>query len=125
MLTDQQQITCKDLADWLRNRELHSHPFVLINACQGGQMRTLFYQTVAAELLRRKAACLIGSQIDMPAIVASEFAQRFFSMWLKTGTKAGPIMRDVASDLLTHFRNPLGLAYSMYRGIDCLLTPIT
>ena len=65
-----------DIAYSLGSRDLEWNPLVLLNACQGGQMTTLFYKTLAATLLERKAVGLVGPQIDMPAVFAAEFRAR-------------------------------------------------
>jgi hypothetical protein len=125
-LTDGEPIADTDLRFWLRSSlELKSHPLVFINACQGGQMTTMFYQTIAKQFLNNKAVGLIGSQIDIPAEFAAEYALRLFSEFLKVSNTSsnkvclGPLVRQLARDFIDQHNNPLGLVYSLYRGIDC------
>lgn len=122
-LTDGKPICHTDIQYWRRGLgSLDSHPLVFINACQGGQMHTLFYKTLAIEFLKQEATGLIGSQIDVPALFAAEYAQRFFkrfSDWTDTPVRIGPLMRDLAWEFVRKECNPLGIAYSLYRGADC------
>jgi hypothetical protein len=66
-LTDRLAITGSDIALWRKTRDFKSRPLVFINACQGGQMTTMFYETMSAKFLEHQAIGLIGSQIDIPA----------------------------------------------------------
>jgi hypothetical protein len=131
-LSDGERITASNLRFWLNTRGLRSKPVVFINACQGGQMTTLFYKTVAAEFLRQQAAAVVGAQIDIPAIFAAEYARRFFQRLFRHRThkrlrgraherKLGFIMRTLAREFVHKHHNPLGFAYSLYHGIDCCL----
>lgn len=130
-LTDAMEIKDSDLKFWLGKKNgknaLLTHPFVFINACQGGQMTTLFYQTLAAEFLKQKAVGLVGSQIDIPALFAREYAKQFFSKLLNPAdgpVHVGPLMRDLTQEFVSKYHNPLGLAYSLYRGLDCFVESI-
>ncbi|MFL6334717.1 MAG: hypothetical protein ACJ754_15510 [Pyrinomonadaceae bacterium] len=127
-LSDGEPITGNDIAYWLRaRRELPSHPLVFINACQGGQMTTLFYQTIAAQFLRQKAVGLVGCQIDIPAPFAAEFARRLLSEFIDSRSPApekvrlGPLLNRLTRELMDVHHNPLGLVYSLYRGADCYI----
>lgn len=127
-LTDAVEIKDSDLRFWLGKSgkdALSPNPFVFINACQGGQMTTLLYPTtLAAEFLKQKAVGLVGSQIDIPALFAREYAERFFDKLLNTThgpVRVGPLMRDLAREFISKHHNPLGLVYSLYRGADCFV----
>lgn len=124
-LSDGEPITAEEIAFWLKRRDLESNPLVFVNACQGGQMTTLFYQTLAAELLKRKAVGLIGAQVDVPAIFATEYCQRFFQAFLNgeggSRVRVGPLMRELGQEFFQKYANPLGLVYALYRGADCFL----
>jgi len=125
-LTDPELIYATDLNFWRRrsNGILPSHPLVFINACQGGQITNLFYRDVAAEFLKQQAIGLVGSQIDIPAIFAREFAKRFFQELLdiqNAPVRVGPLMRGLTREFIDTYHNPLGMAYSLYRGADCFV----
>jgi hypothetical protein len=122
-LTDGEPIRTVDVENWLDGRSLPSRPFVFINACQGGQPKTIFYETLALLLLKRKALGLIGAQIDLPVLFAEEYARRFFQAFLDPPDSGalpiGPLMRDLTRQFIDAHRNPLGLVYSLYHGLDC------
>jgi hypothetical protein len=124
-LTDGVNITGQDIANWLRERNLASSPIVFINACQSGQMTTIFYQTLAAELLKRQAAGLIGTQITVPAVFAQAFSMEFFEKFLNSPedekVRVGPLLRGLTRSFILTYKNPLGLIYSLYRGLDCFV----
>jgi len=125
-LSDPELIYATDLNFWRRrsNGILPSHPLVFINACQGGQITNMFYRDVAAEFLKQQAVGLVGSQIDIPAIFAREYAKRFFQRLLNTQNtpvRVGPLMRELTREFIDTYHNPLGLAYSLYRGADCFV----
>lgn len=113
-----EDITVGDIEYWLKNRALESNPVIFINTCQGGQMASLFYRSFAAEFLRRQANCVIGAQVDVPAVFAAEYAQRFFAEFLKGKRRVGELVRDLAWQFLDTYKNPVGLIYSLYSGAD-------
>jgi hypothetical protein len=117
-----QPITPSDIKYWFRDRTegMESEPVVFINACESGQMASLFYHGFAPELLKRKAKCVIGSQIDIPVVFAPEYAKLFFNAFF-SGRPIGGIIRDLAWKFLHEHKNPLGLTYSLYRGADAYL----
>jgi len=67
--------------------------------------------------------CLIGPQVDVPPLFAYEYAHRFFKEFLQHGTRIGDIVRNLARDLADGCENPLGIAISLYRGLDTHLAP--
>lgn len=118
-------VSVSDFQLWSgQNPKLPTSPLIFINACQGGQMTTIFYQTLAAELLGQGAVGLVGAQIDLPAVFAMEYAQLVFSKFLARDqgrVRLGPLLREVTRRLWDDHNNPLGLVYSLYRGADCFV----
>lgn len=117
------KIDITDIRDWIAQRFGENRPLVFINACCGGQLDTLLYNnfTFATEFLDRGAACVIGPQIEVPAIFAGEYGRRFFEAFVaddRKATKAGPLMRELNREFWKR-RNPLGLVYSLYASADC------
>jgi hypothetical protein len=59
----------------------------------------------------------------MPVGFACEYARRFFSAFLTPAPPAkvrvGELVRNLAREFLRDHHNPLGLVYSLYRGLDC------
>ena len=134
ILSDGEQVCARDLNDWADGK-LPTSPLVFINACQGGQMTTMFYQTFASALLNLGAVGLIGAQIDIPAVFAVEYGKRILSEFLRrpdtdrpkspssrgSRPRLGCIMSGVNRRLFDQHRNPLGLVYSLYYGVNCFI----
>jgi hypothetical protein len=126
-------INANDFKAWSewdgRQAILPSNPFMLFNACQSGQLRSLFYESFAFKLLDLRARGLLGPQIDIPSVFAEEYAKRFFDRLLKTDNarnervasidgRVGDIVRTLAREFREQ-NNPLGLVYSLYKGAEC------
>lgn len=106
------------------DKPLPTSPLIFINACQGGQMQTLFYKSFAVTLLGQGAAGLIGAQIDVPAVFAAEYGERVFGAFFKKGKEPvlmGPLLKKVNRAMWDDHNNPLGLVYSLYRGVNCFI----
>ena len=98
-------------------------PLIFINACRGGQLGTLVRQnfTFASQFLEQGAISVIGPQIEVPAVFAGEFGNRFFTAFMQRAEeppRAGLILRDLTREMWRH-NNPFGLVYSLYAGADC------
>jgi hypothetical protein len=116
-------IEAAEIQQWVNPRKLDSQPFIFFNACQTGQMRSLFYENFALKLLDLHARGLIGPQIDMPTQFAEDYATKFFVEFLKRRDskepRVGEIIRTLARKYWDDAHNPLGLAYSLFKGADC------
>ena len=114
-----------DFQRWADGEKLSSNPLIFINACQGGQMTTMFYESFAVELLKEGAAGLVGAQIDVPAVFAVEYAKQVFEKLFERSNdpkiRLGQIIKEVNRKLFDNSQNPLGLVYSLYRGADCFV----
>jgi Peptidase family C25 len=123
VLTDD-AVTAFDFEAWAAGKDLPNSPFIFINACQGGQMQTMFYKSFAVELLRQGAAGLVGAQIDVPAVFAAEYARQVLEKFFSKGkdrVRMGPLLREVNQNMWDTHNNPLGLVYSLYRGVNCFI----
>jgi hypothetical protein len=119
------EIKASDFEDWADgDKPLPTKPLIFINACQGGQMQTMFYQSFAVTLMKQGAVGLIGAQIDVPAVFAAEYAERVFRAFLaesKEPVRMGPLLQKVSRSMWDDHKNPLGLIYSLYRGVNCFI----
>jgi hypothetical protein len=122
-LGDKEEILTADYEVWLLNRTLTPGPIVFVNGCQGGQLASQFFISFGEVLLRHGANCLIGPQVDVPPLFAGMYANRFFEEFLAGGVRIGDVVRDLARELADTCHNPLGLAISLYRGLDTHLAP--
>jgi hypothetical protein len=122
-LSDAKPIGAREVSLWIRKPFSGNRPLVFLNACQAGQVSALLYGhfTFAHKFLERGAACVIGPQIEVPAVFAGEYGRRFFVHLLQPGERSPPvgwIVRDLCREFWLK-RNPLGLAYSLYAGANC------
>jgi len=65
--------------------------------------------------------CVVGPQIEVPAVFAGEFGKRFFECFIAQTTPpplVGGVLRNLAREMW-QVRNPFGLVYSLYAGADC------
>lgn len=118
VLGDGEKIYSSEIIGWLTGQPLLSKPVVFVSACQGGQLSSHFYQAFGHHLLQHGARCLVGPQIDLPREFAREYTQRLFTEFLQPDTRLGDVMRDLAREFADDMRNPLGLIFSLYRGMD-------
>lgn len=123
VLSDDERIYGAELAGWMSDASLPTRPVVYAGACQGGQLSSHFYPAFGHHMLRHGARCLVGPQIDLPRAFAREYTTQLFTQFLEPGGRLGAIMRALARTFLAEHGNPLGLAFSLYRGIDVHLWP--
>jgi hypothetical protein len=122
-LRDGEPITAQDLENWLPDPDyLPTRPVVFINACQGGKMSSIFFETLGKKMLAKGANCVIGPQIDMPVLFGAEYATRLFERFLTPGQRLGDVVLELSREFAASYRNPLGLTYSLYRGVDVYLS---
>jgi hypothetical protein len=124
-----EEVQAAEIQAWTGGN-LASEPFFFFNACQAGQMMSLFFESFALILLQLKARGLIGPQIDVPTLFAEEYARRFFTALLDRSPSSHPIriglvMRQLAQDFLDKDHNPIGLAYSLFKGADCYVSLVS
>lgn len=96
---------------------LQGEPLVFINACQGVRSGSFFFNGFAEKFLDKRARCLLGAEIEMPAVFARDFADQFFRELFRGG-KENAVGRVLLRLRRSYFaqQNPLGLAYSLYGG---------
>jgi hypothetical protein len=116
-LTDGEAIYTTDFAKWLTNREFEHSPVILVNACEGGQLSSIYLESFGHVLLNAGANCLIGPQIEMPHDFGKQYAVEFFRELLR-GESIGDVVRGLARGFIQRHSNPLGLVMSLYRGLD-------
>ena len=118
-LDSNERIRGRDVKNWLATGSLATRPFVFFGACNGGRLASIFYSTVGRALLRdRGARCLIGPQLDLPPVLAVTYSRLLFAEFLVSETKLGDIVWHLTCELINKHNNPLGLMFSLYRGID-------
>lgn len=115
-------IAAARIRNLIPNRLAPSPPLIFINACRGGQLATLLRSfTFASEFLRQGAICVVGPQIEVPAVFAGEFGNRFLTEFVAQTIpppRVGLVLRKLTQDMWA-CNNPFGLVYSLYAGADC------
>jgi hypothetical protein len=125
VLGDDEEIYGADILAWLSGQPLPSRPLVFVGACQGGQLASVFYPSFGHHLLQHGARCLLGPQVDLPRGFAGAYTERLFEAFLEPGAKLGDVVRALARSFADEQGNPLGLIFSLYRGMDVHLWPAT
>jgi hypothetical protein len=97
-------------------------PFVLLNACHAGQIAVgPGLKHLGSALVDLGAEGVLGPQIEIPQLFASEYAYTFLEGYLSGVSTAGEMAMKLARQYLKHCGNPLALAYSLHCGIDSRL----
>ncbi|QXJ21312.1 hypothetical protein AGRA3207_002151 [Actinomadura graeca] len=112
-----------DILGWLGGQRLGSGPVIFFNACKGGRLGSMYHPSFGRLLLGAGANCLVGPQVDVTPRFAREYAMEFFRLFFERGTRIGDVVHRLARRLLLDHANPLGLAISLYRGLDTHLAP--
>ncbi|MEU5656484.1 CHAT domain-containing protein [Streptomyces sp. NPDC047737] len=106
----------------LRGRPQRFKPFVLLNACHTGQAATgTHVDHLGAALIDLGADGVLGPQIEIPQVFASEYAYSFLEMYLTGRHTAGEISQILVRAFAAKFRNPLALTYSLHCGLHSRL----
>ncbi|MFF3753507.1 CHAT domain-containing protein [Streptomyces sp. NPDC002018] len=97
-------------------------PFILLNACHTGQMADApELEHLGKAFVGLGADGVLGPQIEIPQVFATEYAYAFLELYLTGEHTAGEIARTLVHRFAEEFHNPLALAYSLHCGIDSSL----
>ncbi|MEU7488059.1 CHAT domain-containing protein [Streptomyces sp. NPDC042319] len=97
-------------------------PFVVLNACHSGQAADgPELEHLGKALIRLGADGVLGPQIEIPQIFATEYAYAFLDLYLSGEYTAGEITQRLVRHFVKEFHNPLALTYSLHCGIDSRL----
>lgn len=112
IFADHYELTLKELT---RNQRslLQNAPLIFINACESAELSPLFYSGFVPYFMAKGARGVIGTECEIPALFAQEWAIRFFESFL-TGAPLGEIVLSLRQTFLKEYMNPLGLFYSLY-----------
>lgn len=92
--------------------------------CEGGRRRTFLHEGLGRPLFDFGVGCLIGPQIEVPKTFGSHYTCRFFEEFFK-GERAALVAQTLTQEFLTKHATPLGLAFTLIRGIDnCLVDEV-
>jgi hypothetical protein len=100
--------------------QLLGYPIVFINACESAEMSPLFYDGFFPYFMAKGARGVIGTECDVPAQFALEWAEGFFDLFL-TGLPVGEIFLTLRQQFYEEKNNILGLMYAIYMNGDTKL----
>ncbi|CAM5455929.1 hypothetical protein GCM10010329_33370 [Streptomyces spiroverticillatus] len=105
-----------------RDKPQRFKPFVLLNACHTGQTSSGTHaEHLSATLIDLGADGVLGPQIEIPQVFASEYAYSFLDLYLEGRHTAGEISRLLVRTFAKQFHNPLALTYSLHCGLHSRL----
>jgi hypothetical protein len=123
-LGDGKQLTIDDLGDkeGAEPMSLPSAPLLFLNACDSAEFSPFFYDDFLNFFVSRGARGAIGTECKIPAVFASEWANRFFTHFLP-GKSLGKLFLDLRREFYDEHHNLLGLAYALYCDADTQISP--
>ncbi len=101
---------------------LAGSPLVFINACESAQLSPLVYDGFVPYFMSKGARGVIGTECEVPALFAVEWARRFFDRFVQ-GDTLGQIFLDLRREFFFTHNNPMGLLYSLYVDADTRVEP--
>jgi len=123
VMTGDERITLGELAVYAPiDDQLASHPLVVINACESGDLSPNFYDGFVPYFLSKGARGVIGTECKTPGRFASEWAIAFFDRFF-AGEPLGDAVLALRRDFLEKHGNPLGLLYGVHCDTDTRVDP--
>lgn len=95
------------------DHEFDTAPLVVLNACASAVPSARVYASFLPYLLGRGARGVIGTEADIPAVLAVTWASEFFERLLD-GVPLAAAAFDLNRDLVRRYRNLLGLVYALH-----------
>jgi CHAT domain len=122
-LTGKEPLTLQELTRSTSGQQLPGHPLVVINACQSAQLSPLFYGGFLPYFVDRGARGMVGTECDVPAVFADEWAKRFFDWFLIGGRTLGQVLLALRRQFYEEHNNLLGILYALYCDADTQVVP--
>jgi len=121
--SDSECLKLKDLELYAPlQQSLPGIPLVFINACESAKLSPLFYEGFLPYFMSKGARGIIGTECEVPALFAAEWAKRFFNKFL-SGTPLGQTFLELRQEFLNEHNNLLGLLYTLYCDGDTQIVP--
>ncbi|MFE5406962.1 hypothetical protein ACFQ9Z_37925 [Streptomyces sp. NPDC056580] len=123
-LSDDDPICSSDLDFWRDERKKPlPEPLCFMMVCEGGRTATHIHEGLGRPLFQLGVGCLVGPQLEVPMDFAGLYTHRFFQEAF-TGARIAHIARELTREFLIKHASPLGLIFTLLRGIDThLATP--
>lgn len=111
LLSDDFSITLMDMEVY--GITLDSHPLIVFNACETGNLNPLYTSYFAAAFLRYGARGVVATGCPVPDGFAADFVEQLYT-YLLAGNQLGESMLAARRYFLQKHGNPSGLLYSLY-----------
>jgi hypothetical protein len=98
-------------------------PLVFINACDSAKLSPLFYGGFMPYFTNKGARGMIGTECEVPARFAAEWARRFFDRFLYQEESLGAVFLELRREFYFQHNNILGLIYALYCDGDTSISP--
>jgi hypothetical protein len=121
---NQKRVSLRDLR--LRDpqtRRFPGQPLVFINACESAELSPLFYGGFMPYFTAKGARGMIGTECEVPAVFAAEWARRFFERFLYQEQSVGRAFLELRREFYRQHNNLLGLLYALYCDGDTRVSP--
>lgn len=105
----------------LNRPPLKQAPLVFLNACQSAELSPYLYDGLVPYLVAKGARGVIGTEVNTPALFASEFAQELLKRFVAGGNTLGQILLDLRCEYLKDKNNVMGLVYALYSNGDVVV----
>lgn len=123
VLSNEERISLGQLAVYAPiEDQLPTHPLVIINACESGDLSPTFYDGFVPYFLAKGARGVIGTECKTPGRFASEWAIAFFDRFF-AGERLGDAVLGLRQEFLEKHGNPLGLLYGVHCDTDTRVDP--
>lgn len=121
---DNTRITLRDmrLTDRVNDR-FTGAPLVFINACESAELSPWFYSGFMPYFSSKGARGMIGTECEVPAVFAAEWAHRFFDRFFFQGEPIGRSFLELRREFYQRHKNILGLLYALYCDGDTCVSP--
>ncbi len=121
---DNKKVTLRDLRlNAAERRRFPGEPLVFINACESAELSPLFYSGFMPYFTAKGARGMIGTECEVPAVFAAEWALRFFDRFLYQERPIGEIFLELRREFFYQHNNILGLLYALYCDGDTRVYP--
>jgi len=98
-------------------------PLVFMNACQSAELSPAFYDGFVPYFMAKGARGVIGTECDIPAFFAKDWAGRLFQKLL-AGDSVGQAVLALRRDYFFEKNNLLGLLYALHVDVDTCMAPM-
>jgi CHAT domain-containing protein len=114
MLSGNERLTLAAMRRGAAHTRFPGLPLVIMNACESAEMTPLFYDGFMPFFTQKGARGVIGTECEVPALFAAEWARRFFDAFLGGAKPLGTVLLEIRQEFLREHNNVLGLLYTTY-----------